>query len=682
MPMDDLASCAAVRPDGTTAVTGQWKRSAWRLWTLIAAVVLLPAAILAAGAWGTWRLAWSETRSDLIRSVEINADYVSRNLESLLRIAGRITDATAAMQYRLGAEEKAALNRRFGPLVAEQVVLRAVLLLDDAGREILRIEAQPGAAPTPLGGGIREALAETEPGRLAVGESYRGDDTWILPFGLRRRSPGSAVVLLLDAARIAEGLARHAEKPSDTAVLLRRDGPILARYPPGPGPMPVMASAGALARALMGGQRDGLVDDTARRDDHPVVIAFHAVEGAPDLIVASGRLRADIAANWHQALIPLLGVGLPAILALFGLVLVVRRQQDTLEVTLDGLEQRIAERTASLQEGQERLRLAVEAGQLGTWETDLASHVSTRSPRALEIFGWSPDVAVAPFDHWVKRIHLADRSRVLRSWERTVTGRQPAYHEEYRFLRADGNWRWLESHGAPVRTDPETGRILRLAGTIQDITERRVAEERRELLTQEVNHRARNALAIVQAILRLTRAEEAGDFARKVEGRVAALARAQALLAAERWTGAPLAAMLTDELSPFGSVTTSDEPGESRFVLDGPPIFRIRADAVQALGMVFHELATNAVKHGALSVPEGRVAATWRVDEADGLLRMRWQETRGPSPGLPSRRGVGSRVIEATVAGQLGGSVDRRWPDEGLVCDILLPLARVRTDPG
>jgi two-component sensor histidine kinase len=104
----------------------------------------------------------------------------------------------------------------------------------------------------------------------------------------------------------------------------------------------------------------------------------------------------------------------------------------------------------------------------------------------------------------------------------------------------------------------------------------------------------------------------------------------------------------------------------------------VRAEAVQPLGMVFHELATNAVKHGALSVREGRVAVTWRIDAAAGLLLIRWAEEGGPSPGFPKHRGVGSRVIEATVTGQLGGTVERRWPAEGLVCDIALPLARTR----
>jgi two-component sensor histidine kinase len=98
--------------------------------------------------------------------------------------------------------------------------------------------------------------------------------------------------------------------------------------------------------------------------------------------------------------------------------------------------------------------------------------------------------------------------------------------------------------------------------------------------------------------------------------------------------------------------------------------------------MVVHELGTNAAKHGALSKPEGRVAVSWRTDEQSGVLHLRWAETGGPAPSFPMPRGVGSRVIEATITGQLGGSVERRWPAEGLVCDLALPLARMRAGPG
>jgi PAS domain S-box-containing protein len=337
----------------------------------------------------------------------------------------------------------------------------------------------------------------------------------------------------------------------------------------------------------------------------------------------------------------------------------------------------VAERTASLREEQERLRLAIEAGRFSTWEADLRAGTTTRAGRSLETLGLPADSPPSAFAEWHERIHPADRDAVRAAWDDVVAGRQPGYRIEYRFRRPDGAWRWIESTAAVVRHDAATGAPLRLAGTNRDITDRREEEERRDLLTREVNHRARNTLAIVQAILRLTRAEDAAGYARLIEGRIAALARAQSLLAAERWTGAPLGTLLTEELAPFGG---TGEGAATRFVLGGPPL-RLRAEAVQPLGMVMHELATNAAKHGALSVPGGRVEVSWQADEAAGLLRIRWAETGGPAPRFPQTRGVGSRVIEATAAGQLGGRVQRRWPESGLVCDLALPLATMRAGP-
>lgn len=678
MTMDDGASLRLAGGDGATG-PGR-RRNARRLWSLLAAVVLLPTAMLVAGAWGAWRLTWIETRGDLTRSVEINADYVQRSVRNLLRIAGNVAERTAALDQPASPAEQPELFERLTLLVGDQPLLSAVLVLSGSGQELLRLDTRAGDTPGRPGGGILEALARAEPGQVVFGEAYRQGSRPLVACGLRRGAAGGAVVLLLDATQIGLGLARHMEKPNDSAALLRRDGRVLARYPTFSDPLPPIGSERPMMRELAAGQAQGLVLGTTPRDNSAVAAAYEVLDAYPNLVVAAGRREIDIIANWRQALLPLLAVSLPAMLAMVALVLVVRRQQDALEAAMDGLEQRVAERTESLREGEERLRLAVEAGSFGTWETELATRQTTRSHRTIEIGGLRPNVTVSPSDDWMACIHPVDRERFRSVWNLVTSGQRDTFQEEYRFLRSDGTWRWIETHGAVVRTDPETGLPLRVAGTVQDITERREAEERRELLTQEVNHRARNTLAIVQAILRLTRADSAEEFARLVEGRVAALARAHALLAAERWSGAPLAAMLADELAPFGAVGLGRKGPESRFVLAGPP-FRVRAEAVQALGMVFHELATNAVKHGALSVPAGQVIATWRVDEAKGVLNIRWQEIGGPSPGFPERRGVGSRVIEATVTGQLGGSVDRRWPEEGLVCDILLPLARVRTEP-
>lgn len=341
-------------------------------------------------------------------------------------------------------------------------------------------------------------------------------------------------------------------------------------------------------------------------------------------------------------------------------------------VKLDVTDRRIAE--DALRESEARLRLAVEGARLGTWEVDLTRNVATRSARTLEIFGFGSEAEFSAYPSWRDRIHPGDRAQVVATIEETLQGRQDGYRVEYRFLRPDGEWRWVESHGRVVARDSADGRPLRIAGITQDVTERRLAEERRALLAREVDHRAKNALAVVQAALRLTPREDADAFARAVEGRVAALARAQTLLAEGSWVGASLQPLLEAELGAFPSTGDSD----ARIVLQGPPV-ELRPDAVQALSMAVHELATNATKYGALSEPGGRLSVTWTVDTSPpGLLRIVWTEVGGPpvaSP--PARRGFGSRVLEAVLREQLGGTVNRRWEAAGLTCEIALPLVRI-----
>lgn len=683
MTMDNPAAHGGVSREGIPALAPRSRSSAWRLRGLLAAALLLPAAILGTGAWGAWHLTWTETERDLIRGAAVNANYVRVAVEGLARTAERLTVDTDRIEASPSDEGRAALRNRILDMVREQALVRAVVIIGASGQRLLHVDARLNADPSadPPGGDIDEALSRTPPGQVAVGRAYRSAADMLLALGWRRAPAGPAVIFVLDAVRIGSALARHTDSETDLVALIRDDGQILARQPSFDEPLPPFGPERPIMQLLAAGASNGSLMGATPRDGYPVAVAFCRVEAFPHLVVAVGRRRTEILERWQQVMVPLLFVGLPALFALIGLALVVRRQQDALETALDGLEQRVAERTNSLREGEERLRLAVDAGQLGTWETELRTGQSTRSPRSIAILGFRPDLATTPVDDWSSRIHPADRRRVLDAWDRLVAGRQAVYHVEYRFLRADGSWRWLDSTGAVVRADPETGKPLRLAGTIQDITDRHAAEERRELLTQEVNHRARNALAIVQAILRVTHAATPAEFVQLVEGRIAALARAQSLLAAEGWSGAPLATLITDELAPFGAVDQLDSNDGGRFHLDGPA-FRVRSEAVQPLGMVLHELATNAAKHGALSVPEGRVAVRWAVDEVAGLLRLRWTETDGPPPGFPTRRGVGSRVIETTVTGQLGGVVDRRWPEEGLTCDISLPLARARAGPG
>ncbi|WP_439552725.1 HWE histidine kinase domain-containing protein [Falsiroseomonas sp.] len=253
------------------------------------------------------------------------------------------------------------------------------------------------------------------------------------------------------------------------------------------------------------------------------------------------------------------------------------------------------------------------------------------------------------------------------------------------FLHAidDQPARWCRVSGVPVHGPDK--RVIGALVVMIDVDDEHRAHERQALLTREVDHRAKNMLAVVQAALRLTRAETIDSFVQAIEGRIAALARAQTLLAADRWSGADLRNLIQGELGPF---LVGAAPGEGtdpagmapHAVLSGDRVV-LPAGAAQPFSMAIHELATNAIKYGALSSPTGRLAVTWTVDRPAGhLLRLRWAETGGP-PAAPRRKpGFGSRVLHGTVQDQLGGRVTMAWEAEGLVCDLEIPLRRAAPD--
>lgn len=246
---------------------------------------------------------------------------------------------------------------------------------------------------------------------------------------------------------------------------------------------------------------------------------------------------------------------------------------------------------------------------------------------------------------------------------------------EFCHVAEDGGQVWTRVAAVPLRD--EQGAVTGAVAVVVDITEAKAAEERQALLTQELNHRARNILAVVKAALRLTPRDDAATYARAVEGRVDALAHAQALLVEGHWTGAVLRPIIEAELAAFlptGPGLTAELPSVS---LRGPEL-QLSPAATQALSMAFHELATNSVKHGALGHPGGQLAVSWEVDHPASLLRIRWVERGGPAlAGPPARSGFGSRVIQATICGQLGGRVERDWMPEGLACELTLPIERV-----
>ncbi len=321
----------------------------------------------------------------------------------------------------------------------------------------------------------------------------------------------------------------------------------------------------------------------------------------------------------------------------------------------------------ALREGEERLRLALAAGRLGTWEIDLATGQHRLSARSAEIFGQAP----LSHEGWTRAVHPEDRARIEAALSALLAEEAP-YRTEFR-IRPEaetphGNGtRWVSAQ-AIVQRDAG-GRPRRVIGIHQEVTERKRAEEHLRLLVHELNHRVKNTLATVQSIamqsLRGIRGASADAAKAAFEARLIALARVHDVLTRESWEGAELAEVVKDALAPH------DGP-QPRFAAEGPAV-RLPPRIALSIAMALHELATNAVKYGALSVPAGRVALSWRV--AEGRLALSWRESGGPPVDPPTRTGFGSRLIERSLARELDGTVDLSFPREGVTCTIVAPLS-------
>jgi PAS domain S-box-containing protein len=325
---------------------------------------------------------------------------------------------------------------------------------------------------------------------------------------------------------------------------------------------------------------------------------------------------------------------------------------------------------AALAASEARMRALVDTAPDAIVVMDVSGIVQSFNQGAERIFGYA---AVQVIGRNISALLPApdargqdnDIAHYLRTGEPRVIGGIIALNG----LRKDGAIIPLEASIGEWQ-DAEGARFF--TGVLRDITERRAAEEKQALLTREVDHRAKNALTVVQSLLRLTPASDAQSFAAAVEARVAALARVHSLLAQEGWMTADLRVVAERELAAHAR---EHEQGEATELAG--PLCRLASTAVQPIAMVLHELATNAAKHGAFSVPGGKVRLVWDLDTGAGQLRVQWEETGGPQVTMPIRRGFGSRVIEATIRSQLGGTVTWHWKGAGLVCELALPFSRV-----
>ena len=634
--------------------------------------------------------------------------------------------------FEAGLQDKArglasALDRQIGGQLAALTALAASPLLDENG-DIAAFEVHARRAAEALGSPIivvgpdlgqllntlrpagtplsptnavevtREVFANRAP---ALGGFMRGATTGrsqiaVITPVIRNDRVIAAIGTRLTSARLSDLLSTQTLADGDIAVLTDSHGVVVARSRELDQHLGLPASTHA--PSILNGRHAGLARGVAP-EGYKVIYAFQQLAVATGWTVSVAQPLTAYDASWKQPLWALAISGVASlILALIWAVLLGRRilrpvdaltrQAEAVAIgrgrsltpntqtappsrvaEFEALRRAIAradtvlrEQTLTMAASERRLRLLAEAGASAVWRAEPSGAI-------IESKGWEiltgQDADQLQGSGWLDVLHVDDIAPTMTAWMAAVAEKRPV-DVEYRVRLRDGSYRRCRARGLPVID--EHGQLVEWVGVVEDIEARRRAEAQQALLMREVDHRARNLLAVVQSVLRLTRSDDPKEKAivKTVEARVAALARAHGLLAEGGWAGADLRVIAEKELDAYGE-----------FVLISGPSVMLVSTAVQPVAMVLHELSTNAAKYGALSTLNGKVEVNWKIDPEARVLRLLWSEQGGPVVlQAPVHRGFGTRLIDATIRSQLGGSITRTWPSR-FVCEIVLPYEQI-----
>ncbi|MGA8414885.1 MAG: PAS domain S-box protein [Xanthobacteraceae bacterium] len=290
---------------------------------------------------------------------------------------------------------------------------------------------------------------------------------------------------------------------------------------------------------------------------------------------------------------------------------------------------------------------------------DLDGIITSWNWGAEQLFGYTADEVIGkPVTILIPAERQEEEPEIL---ARIRRGERIGHYETVR-RRKDGSFVDISLTVSPIYGSD--GEIIGASKIARDITDRKRAEEKISLLAREAEHRARNVLATVQAVVHLSQADTPADLKAAIKGRIQALANVHTLFVESHWKGAQLHTLITQELAPYS------QDGQTRLHFDGENLL-LDPEVAQAIAMSLHELATNAAKYGSLSLPDGKVH-TEAARLAEGKLFLRWTETGGPPVKQPERHGIGSRVMDAMLRG-LSGEIRFDWRAEGLVCEITIP---------
>jgi PAS domain S-box-containing protein len=710
MELMNRHSAQEVSPTGDQPATSV--RGASLRMRLVALVMagMLPALIL--GAVAVWRVAVAQqaaTEADLRNT----ANSLALAVERELRGAETALIALAASPTLTGQVPDLAAFRHHAEAVGRD--LGGWIVLEGQDRQQLINTRVAADVPLPTGGApdLSEHVFNT--GTLGVSGPFVGPvaQQLMVAIGVPVRGPDGAVRYLLakpfSPASLSALLGRHPLMSRRTFIgMIGPDGltdrkVIIARWPD-PNDFVGLPASPWYARGVEG-RAEGVLRGKANAGWN-VVLGFARVPLAADWVVGVALPADEVDTVLRGPAKLLAGGAILAIMVSVGLVTLMARSlvrpiralaagvpADSVSPSgipeIESMRQSLSRAQAAARqhtidmvrvaradaqsEMVARFKLFGEASPDALWMFNVDTWKLEYISPAVEEFCGVPRADLLSTAHgWTALIHIEDRERGRAMWRTALAGK--ASREEYRIVRPDnGETRWIRDRAFPIMTTD--GKIVGVGGIARDVTSEKIADAQQGLLLREVNHRAKNALAVVRSVIHLTRADTMADYIKLVDSRVASIALAQSLLADGEYEGADLRAVAQTALEPFDYVAM----GATRFLLNGPAVIA-PGRMVQPLSMALHELATNAAKYGALSRSEGRVHLHWQMLVPEGMLRMIWTEVGGPQVVQPQRRGFGSRVLEGTIRHQLWGTVVLRWEATGLICEMELPLRPTAAD--
>ena len=349
------------------------------------------------------------------------------------------------------------------------------------------------------------------------------------------------------------------------------------------------------------------------------------------------------------------------------------------ERMVDELQQQVTERrqaAAALRESEVKTHLATQVAGIGLWQWHIASDNAHWDSTMFELYGLPPTPdGMTYYSDYIARLHpddAAEQNRMLRETVSNGTERT----REFRILRGDdGSVRHLRAIET-ARAGPD-GKTQWLVGTNFDITDEKNCERHVQILLGEVNHRAKNLLAVVLSVAKLTSGDNHEEFMKNFAARIRSLAAGQDLLVGSEWKGVRLRDLIRAQLGHYKCLI------EQRITLSGDDI-SLSPPSVQTIGMVIHELVTNASKYGALATESGRIALTWGyVRQADNdRFVMTWVETGGPPVIAPERLGFGSTVTNDMVKMSLNAEAERDFSPSGFSWKLDCPLKNIVEQEG